>query len=236
MTSAAGYAASWSAPAASTTGCWRSGRSAASHRPRRRSCASSSSTPTRGRISSSSWPPTPAWSGWRGCRRSRATWARGATSCTGSRPASRAALRSSTSAATHGQYRPPARSRFTSRRRRPSWMRPWPRPRREAKRGRAASPDRAGDGPGLSDHEVVRADGLAAVLRGARGGLGDQPVHPLVETFESVPGGVAVGLFDGRLHLGTDEEHFLVAALLRRHLLAVVLALSHGEPPRIGLC
>src|SRR6476619_6187098 len=59
------------------------------------------------------------------------------------------------------------------------------------------------------DHEVVRADGLAAVLRGALGGLMNEPAHVAVETLERITCGVAAGVLDHLLYLRRHEQHFL---------------------------
>src|SRR5947207_590428 len=46
------------------------------------------------------------------------------------------------------------------------------------------------------DHEVVRADRLAAVLAGALGGLRDVPRDEAVEAVERIARGVAAGVLD----------------------------------------
>src|SRR5262245_48011997 len=59
-------------------------------------------------------------------------------------------------------------------------------------------------------HEVVRANRLAAVLFGARRGLGDQPVHPLIEALDGIARDVALRAADRVAHLGSHQEDFLL--------------------------
>src|SRR3569832_978662 len=77
-----------------------------------------------------------------------------------------------------------------------------------------------------ADVEVVRANGLAAVLRGALRRRLDQPVDVVVETVEGIARGVAAGVHDQRLHLRGDEVHLLRTAATPPDLPFFALAIS----------
>src|SRR6267143_357755 len=110
-------------------------------------------------------------------------------------------------AAGHGRARPrlPGRARHAAVHRR--------RAGGDLRRGACAaprSPNRRRSASGTClDHEIVRADGLAAVRLGALRRLLQQPVQVAVQRLEGVAGGIAARLLEDALRLAHDYERLL---------------------------